>query len=55
MVTILEEWISIEFDHLIGNASDADPITDCLCDKQYDLIGKASVSGEVNSYPLRLP
>ena len=55
MVTILEEWISIEFDHLIGNASNADPITDCLCDKQYDLIGKANVSDEANSYPVHLP
>ena len=37
MITILEEWISIEFDHLIGNAPNADPITNGLCHKQYDL------------------
>ncbi len=37
MIAILEEWISIEFDHLIGNASNADPITYCLCHKQHDL------------------
>lgn len=40
MVTIFEERISIEFDHLVGNASNADPITDCLCHKQHNLICK---------------
>jgi hypothetical protein len=50
MVAILEKWISVEFDHLIGDATNVDPITDRFCDKQHDLIANRALSGEENPY-----